>query len=1076
MVKRTAPAKTSPPRLFGVVARERLFALLDANHGRPLVWICGPPGAGKTTLVASYLEHRERPTLWYQIDAGDADPAALFHYLTLAARAHGGADPAALPRFVPEHQADLPGFARLYFRALFSNLPSAAVLVLDNYQEAPAAAPLHAMLRASIAEVPRDSSVVAISRTDSPRDFVQLSAGGAMETIGWDALRLSVDEVRAIAARRNVTDEWLVEALHRQSEGWAAGITLMLERLGHPESNVQDLPAHTREGVFNYFASLIFDALPEAARASLLSLAHLPRVTPALARELSGSPDAPLLLEELYRRRMFIDRRPGEPEPVYQFHALFLDFLRARARVTLTRDALDELRHRSACAVEGAGDIDAAMALWLDQANWERAIRLVLQEAGRVLASGRRQTLVSWLQRIPDAEQVGEPWVVCWLGRAQLQISPSEGLETLERALGLFRSRGDLRGQVECLTDLISGAFVGFEALDSADGWLDELLGRIDLSSASLPADVSLRSWGVLCMALFHLRPWHPLTAPAYRQVERLLPRSQDASVALGAASAALIVSYLSGDFAAGDRVAAATESVAAARAASPADAAWWFAQVGYLRYVEARYEEAHALFGQAFEIAKANGLRALIEVVLLWRVMQEFRVLGWPAAAATLTEVELLPASERPMTRAMVALFRARHASFLGDGQQAVELAFASERAVTRTGSQIEVLIYAICLADLLAEAGHCDGAVAQLSRSRELIERAPGYDCWRGAQLLVEAWLAHCEGDAARALATLRDALAAAKSGMRRYYLRFPDRALVPLFGLALEHGIEVDLVQSLIRLFRLKAPVDAPDSWPWPVRIATLGRFEVQVDGKALEFSRKLPRKTLLLLKALVALGGRDVPEQTLCDALWSDEEGDAAANALAITVVRLRKLLGSSEAVAHQGGKVSLNPELCWVDAWVFEKRAAQASSAAQALDLYAGTFLPQDEGEPWSVATRERLRGKFIHALSACGAQLESSGEVDRALACYQRGIDADPIVEGFYEGLMRCYERLGQRAQALSAYRRLKHMLSVLLGVPPAESTRRLFEQMLRRQAQEAGVEEGPRVTPIGVARVRRDR
>jgi DNA-binding SARP family transcriptional activator len=79
-------------------------------------------------------------------------------------------------------------------------------------------------------------------------------------------------------------------------------------------------------------------------------------------------------------------------------------------------------------------------------------------------------------------------------------------------------------------------------------------------------------------------------------------------------------------------------------------------------------------------------------------------------------------------------------------------------------------------------------------------------------------------------------------------------------------------------------------------------------------------------------------------------------------------------------------------------------------------------------------------------------------------------------VEGFYEALMRCYERLGQRAQALSAYRRLKHMLSVLLGVPPAESTRRLFEQMLRRQAQEAGVEESPRVTPIGVARVPRGR
>ncbi len=32
-------AKISRPRLFNVVARERLFALLDSNRGRPLIWI-----------------------------------------------------------------------------------------------------------------------------------------------------------------------------------------------------------------------------------------------------------------------------------------------------------------------------------------------------------------------------------------------------------------------------------------------------------------------------------------------------------------------------------------------------------------------------------------------------------------------------------------------------------------------------------------------------------------------------------------------------------------------------------------------------------------------------------------------------------------------------------------------------------------------------------------------------------------------------------------------------------------------------------------------------------------------------
>ena len=55
-------------------------------------------------------------------------------------------------------------------------------------------------------------------------------------------------------------------------------------------------------------------------------------------------------------------------------------------------------------------------------------------------------------------------------------------------------------------------------------------------------------------------------------------------------------------------------------------------------------------------------------------------------------------------------------------------------------------------------------------------------------------------------------------------------------PLFCLALEEGIEVELVQQLIRMFRLKPPTDAPDLWPRPVRIQTLGRFEVQIDDRA------------------------------------------------------------------------------------------------------------------------------------------------------------------------------------------------------------------------------------------------
>ena len=68
-------SKITRPILTGVFQRKRLFSLIDRLQKQPVIWVSGPPGCGKTTLVSSYLEARKIPCLWYQVDEGDADPA-----------------------------------------------------------------------------------------------------------------------------------------------------------------------------------------------------------------------------------------------------------------------------------------------------------------------------------------------------------------------------------------------------------------------------------------------------------------------------------------------------------------------------------------------------------------------------------------------------------------------------------------------------------------------------------------------------------------------------------------------------------------------------------------------------------------------------------------------------------------------------------------------------------------------------------------------------------------------------------------------------------------------------------------
>ena len=91
-----------------------------------------------------------------------------------------------------------------------------------------------------------------------------------------------------------------------------------------------------------------------------------------------------------------------------------------------------------------------------------------------------------------------------------------------------------------------------------------------------------------------------------------------------------------------------------------------------------------------------------------------------------------------------------------------------------------------------------------------------------------------------------------------------------------------------------------------------------------------------------------------------------------------------------------------------------------------------------------MPTRERLRAKFVHAPGELGRQLEAHQRYEEAIGWYLRGLEADPIIETFYQGLMRCYVALDRRTEAIAAYRRLKQTLSVTLGLAPSTTTERL--------------------------------
>ena len=325
----------------------------------------------------------------------------------------------------------------------------------------------------------------------------------------------------------------------------------------------------------------------------------------------------------------------------------------------------------------------------------------------------------------------------------------------------------------------------------------------------------------------------------------------------------------------------------------------------------------------------------------------------------------------------------------------------------------------------------------------------------------LALKASLARRAGDIAGATALTRRAFVAAEA-IRYYQLLGPFRTmLAQLAAIALDGDPCAAFARELILRRRLSPPEAAPATWPWAFEVRTLGHFSVYADGAPLKFDRKTPRKPLALLKAIVAFGPGPVAEETLADALWPDNEADAAHDALNVALHRLRKMFPrGAEAVRLHDGKLWLDADLVWVDAVALGRLLPPGLGAAgaevldarpvhDALALYHGHFLATDVGEPWSVSARERLRARVQGAVAHCAARLGEAGRHEESLALFRRGLDIDDLDERFYQGVMREAIALARPTEGVAAYQRLRRSLSGLMGLAPSLASESLARVLM---------------------------
>ncbi|QSB00428.1 hypothetical protein JWZ98_17355 [Methylomonas sp. EFPC1] len=1026
-VRAQLPAKLVAPTLPAVVCRRRLFEQIDRSYSDygSAVWLFGPAGYGKTTLAADYAAANTQPVLWYRFDSDDLDPAVFLGHFRTAATRLGLVS--ATPAFGPEYLPGLEAYVGELLRTLLPPEAAPMLLVFDDCHQVVASPLLVRILAALGRIVGVQHRILCLSRHEPPPGLaIALQPLGMLTPAQLAFDRDEAGRLADLAGFDGGNDR--LDKLFGQSRGWPAALAVEL-RQRPPE---HPTPANEQADL----AQRVQDGLDATVLQQLLAVACAETATEPLAHDLADDPAVLATLARLAANHYLVNRI-DTAIPSYQLHPLLREFLLARHRANLGQDDYAAFLKRSAGVLERHGEIGQAFELYRQAGAGLDLQRLILVHAKTELGAGRSLQLQSWLQSLPD-DLPANPWLEFWRAAAQLALNPPLAQTLFERAHASFGD--DPLGKALSAAGVLSAMFFVMDDFRDAARWLNELAVLDSVIEAA--DDPELDAWILGCgNILVHFPDYLEL---ARRWAQRALARLPHCPPGRQVFLTSFLLQYhvWRGDTE-GSRAffALLDQQIANDEPLYRINLLNWQAVNAYLC---AEHAAAYAATEAAAQLATAYGLAFYLPNIYGQEAYTALSARDWERFRSALARMEACMPENRRVDQSFMLHLRS--------GLSLAEQRFSQARQEAELALSIcrEINLPSVAalvqhgLAQILAAAGDLAEAARHLQQLQSHAVRADKPFILFMA-LLTEAQVLLAGDDEAGGLAALARAMAL---GKRQRYLNvhpFWQPAVIGrLCTVALERGIEADYVRWWIVQRQLQPDGNACEEWPWPVKIRTLGQF--RIDGlEPAARRRQKDNKPLQLLQWLLATNPDGVPQQTLADALWPDSDADAAQHALEVALQRLRKLLGRNEAVLLQGGTLSLNRELCWLDIWVVDEVARRfaadpnqaATLADRLLKVWRGPFLPGLEA-PLAASKRENLAAKFIQTLEKLGSELEAAGRRAVAIACYTQAVSIEPLAENLQYRLIDCLLAEDRRAEALLAYRRCRRHYAGHYGIEPS--------------------------------------
>jgi LuxR family maltose regulon positive regulatory protein len=974
-------AKTTRPQLPGIVYRERCSDLLNEARDSQILYISGPAGQGKSTLVLSWLKRARKRVVYLRLDEHDNLPETIFPVLAEAFAVGFPQTDLALPPIPATVPYDAITFARTYFQHLLSQATGRYTLVLDDFHSIKEQDPGSSIFKTLIETLKPDVQVVIISRTMAPAFLSPWLSRRQLYSLDPVVLRFSIDEISALY--KEVWGRTILhaeaETLHRITEGWVTGLILLQNRTFDKtasDAHLNDIDStFTDNLIADYFYHEVYRILdPELqtfmVRSALFESFSIPLITALTSR------DTPCEVEERVRfliRNHLLTEIPAAGELQFRYHLLLRDFLSNRMQdfpAEVRREWVDQ----TASALQQEGKWNHAVDLCLSHRHFDTAIALIEQFGMIYISQGKRQRLLQWVQAIPEKQVSEHPWLQFFLGAGREFQQPDAALNDYQVALDSFQRAGNVEGELWTLSSLISLHFGLGQDLRMMKTYAVQgksLLNKYKSTCSPAVLAVFLFADGLTAC---YAETVHPRALNCYLKSAKLAQQNGIYSLYITAISFAGILSAFSGE-SPGARI--LFNKAEQAIAQTNADL-FLRAQLLWLRgnmeIFHGNYEACISVLSEAEKICLDYGFITFLDPVQS-HLARARLALGHAEAWASLESIQQRIAhSPNRWHEGYIFYIKALHFLQTGDLSSALSHAEESIRLLNECGGLLS-LAFATALAGvILRERGELRKAETYLLSALSDMEKGQQtFFCFGNLLHLSQLSIECNKEDQAKQYLTRALRMGKKESLKAAEGLTYPTQCNL------VQHAIKWNLDPEYVSL--LQAHWNVPSMLP--MRIDTLGCFEVYVDGRAISREAWRGRKTRELLLILLSLGGKDVSKERISDLLWPDATGDKAITSFHTTLHRLQQVLiealnGNRETllIRLESGMLSLNDDNCTSDCSEFEdivRRCRQCEISGEAVELqrclqkaqalYQGEYLPGIE-EPWAEHRRQSLHQKW----------------------------------------------------------------------------------------------------------------